>query len=65
MALIARLGRPAERRHSLQVELHRGLYMDEATRTRSAGFEPMQRLLADVAAEIATYVRTQTQDVAE
>lgn len=62
VALIARLGRPAERRHSLQVELHRGLYMDEATRTRSAGFEPLQRLLADVATDIAAYVRTQTQD---
>lgn len=65
VALIARLGRPAERRHSLQVELHRGLYMDEATRARSAGFAPMQRLLAEVAAEIAAYVRTQTQDPAE
>lgn len=64
VALIARLGRPAERRHSLQVELHRGLYMDEATRARSAGFEPLQRLLADVAGDIAAYVRTQTQDLA-
>jgi N-formylglutamate deformylase len=62
VALIARLGRPAERRHSLQVELHRGLYMDEATRARSAGFEPLQRLLAEVATEIAAYVRVQTQE---
>lgn len=62
VALIARLGRPAERRHSLQVELHRGLYMDEATRARSAGFAPLQQLLADVAAELAAYVRAQTQE---
>lgn len=62
VALIARLGRPAERRHSLQVELHRGLYMDEATRARSAGFAPLQKLLAEVAAELAAYVRTQTKD---
>lgn len=59
VALIARLGRPAERRHSLQVELHRGLYMDEQTRARSAGFGALQSALADVSAEIAAYVKTQ------
>ena len=59
VALIARLGRPAERRHSLQVELHRGLYMHEDTRARSGNFEALQRTLAEVAAEIATYVRAQ------
>jgi N-formylglutamate deformylase len=62
VALIARLGRPAERRHSLQVEIHRGLYMDEATRARSGGFEPLRRLLSEVAAELAAYVRTETQE---
>ncbi len=57
VALISRLGRPAERRHSLQVELHRGLYMDEVTRERSAGFEPLRRALRDVAREIGGYVK--------
>ena len=57
VALISRLGRPAERRHSLQVELHRGLYMDEATRERSAGFEPLRRALGEVVGEIAAYVK--------
>ncbi len=59
VALIARLGRPAERRHSLQVELHRGLYMHEDTRARSANFDALQRILAQVSAEIAAYVRGQ------
>jgi N-formylglutamate deformylase len=59
VALIARLGRPAERRHSLQVELHRGLYMNEQTRARSAGFGDLQDALAGVSAEIAAYVKTQ------
>jgi N-formylglutamate deformylase len=59
VALIARLGRPAERRHSLQIELHRGLYMDEATRERSAGFDTLQAALGDVARDIAAYVRSQ------
>lgn len=60
VALIARLGRPAERRHSLQVELHRGLYMHEDTRERNANFDALQHTLADVSAEIAAYVRSQT-----
>ena len=59
VALIARRGRPAERRHSLQIELHRGLYLDELTRERSAGFGALQRALTEVAADIAAYVKSQ------
>ena len=59
VALIARLGRPAERRHSLQVELHRGLYMDEATRARGTGFNALQEALAGVSQDIADYVKEQ------
>lgn len=58
VALIARLGRPVEQRHSLQVELHRGLYMDEDTRARSANFTALQSALAQVSADIAAYVRS-------
>lgn len=61
VALIARLGRPAERRHSLQIELHRGLYMDETTRARSSGFDALQSALAEVSREIATYVKEQVK----
>ena len=59
MALIARLGRPAERRHSLQVEVHRGLYMDETTRERSTGFNALRDALAGVSRKIADYVKEQ------
>jgi len=59
VALIARLGRPAERRHSLQVELHRGLYMDEFTRERNTGFNALQAALAEVSRDIAKYVKEQ------
>ena len=62
VALIARLGRPAERRHSLQIEVHRGLYMDEATRARSADFETLRRALGEVAGELADYVRAKTKE---
>ena len=59
VALIARLGRPAERRHSLQVEIHRGLYMNETTRERTAGFPALQAALSAVSREIADYVKDQ------
>lgn len=59
VALIARLGRPAERRHSLQIELHRGLYMNELTRERSAGFSGLRSALAEVSRDIAGYVKSQ------
>lgn len=61
VALIARLGRPAQRRHSLQIELHRGLYMDENTRQRSAGFQALQSTLAEVSRDIAAYVKEQVK----
>jgi N-formylglutamate deformylase len=62
VALIARLGRPTERRHSLQVEVHRGLYMDERTRERSKAFSVLQSALTEVSREIATYVKSQVKD---
>ena len=61
VALIARLGRPAERRHSLQVEVNRRLYMNEITRERSAGFNALQDALKGVSQDIATYVKDQVK----
>lgn len=61
VALIARLGRPAERRHSIQIEVHRGLYMNEITRERSKDFNALQDALKGVSQDIATYVKDQIQ----
>jgi N-formylglutamate deformylase len=36
--LVRKFGRPAERRHSLQIEVNRKLYMDEATLDKNQGF---------------------------
>jgi N-formylglutamate deformylase len=36
---------PAAGRHSLQVEINQRLYLDEATRSRHDGFEPLQKNL--------------------
>jgi N-formylglutamate deformylase len=43
--LVASLGAPAVGRHSVQIEINRGLYMHEATFERAAGFAGLQRLL--------------------
>ncbi len=40
--LVRRYGRPAEHRHSIQLEINRKLYMDEATLEITAGFAPLQ-----------------------
>jgi N-formylglutamate deformylase len=57
VALIARVGQPAQGRHSLQIELKRTLYMDEATRAPNAGFERLRRCLDAVLGEVAGHVR--------
>lgn len=57
--LIARIGQPARRRHSLQIEIRRPIYMDEVTRERNAGFATVQRDLADLAAALARYASEQ------
>ncbi|WP_230583241.1 hypothetical protein [Piscirickettsia salmonis] len=47
-------------RHSLQIEIRRPLYMDEVTRERNAGFEPLRADLSQVLAQVARYVRSRT-----
>jgi N-formylglutamate deformylase len=58
VALIARIGQPAAHRHSLQIEIRRPLYMDEATRQPHAGFEPLRRCLDATLAAVAAHVGT-------
>lgn len=41
--LVRRHGRPAEHRHSLQLEINRALYMDERSLQMHAGFAALQR----------------------
>jgi N-formylglutamate deformylase len=55
--LVRRHGRPAERRHSLQIEINRRLYMDERTLARTTGFAALQANLNRMLAAIAAYVR--------
>ena len=57
--IIARNGRPAERRHSLQIEIKRSCYADVERHVPNAGFERMQRALDAMLAALATHVRGQ------
>lgn len=45
-------GRPSRNQHALQIEIDRGLYMDETLVRPTAGFGPLKRLLRQVVAEI-------------
>jgi len=56
--IIARNGRPAEKRHSLQIEIKRSCYADVERHQPNAGFERMQQALDAMLAALATHVRT-------
>ena len=55
--LVRKHGRPAENRHSLQVELKRTLYMDERTLAPNEGYARLQRDLARLVDILAAFVR--------
>jgi N-formylglutamate deformylase len=55
--LVRVMGEPAEHRHSLQIEVNRALYMDEATREPNAHFDDLRADLASVLEEVARHIR--------
>jgi N-formylglutamate deformylase len=52
---------PAHGRHSLQVEINKRLYMNEATRAKHAGFAPLQRSLLQMLEAIRDYIHRETR----
>lgn len=50
--LVRRHGRPAEQRHSLQIEINRALYMDEATLSKLPGFRQMEIEMVSLAEKL-------------
>ena len=54
--LVRRHGRPAERRHSLQIEINRRLYLDEKTLAKNEGFARLQASLRRLLDALADYV---------
>ena len=55
--LVRASGDPARGRHSLQFELNKRLYMNEATRQRTAGFDALRRDLGRLLAVLADHAR--------
>lgn len=58
--IVRRLGRPADGRHSLQIELNRALYMDEEAHRKIPRFEQLQADLTRLAADIVGFVAQRT-----
>jgi N-formylglutamate deformylase len=54
--LVKAYSRPIAGRHSLQLEINKRLYMDEAKRERNAGFAPLQRTLHNLIEAIVDYI---------
>ena len=55
--LVKRFGRPHENRHSIQIELNRKLYMNEATRERNANYGRLKASLQRVMKQLAVYAK--------
>jgi N-formylglutamate deformylase len=58
--IVRKHGRPAENRHSLQIELKRTLYMDEDTLVPNEGYTRLARDLGELSRLLAGYVRGRT-----
>lgn len=56
-----RYGLPARGLHTLQIEVNRGLYMDETAMKRSSGFAQLQRDMATFAGAFVAYVMAELQ----
>jgi N-formylglutamate deformylase len=57
--LVARFGRPHEARHSLQIEINRGLYMDEDRIEKRTDFAAFKHDMDHLIGAVADYVRDQ------
>lgn len=56
--IVRRYADPPQRRHSLQIEINRALYMNEKTRARSPGFAKLQADLTELIGFLARYARS-------
>ena len=58
MKLVRASGDPARRRHSIQIEVNRKLYMDETTREPNAGYAALRETFDALSDHLAGYVAT-------
>jgi N-formylglutamate deformylase len=61
MELIRANGDPASGRHSMQIEVNRKLYMDEATRAPNAGYDTLKACFAALAMHLSDYVASRLE----
>jgi N-formylglutamate deformylase len=54
--IVRRHGRPGERRHSLQIEIDRALYMDQRTLEKNAGFGQLKADLGALVDALRAFV---------
>jgi N-formylglutamate amidohydrolase len=59
--LVKRFGRPRESRHSLQIEVNRGLYMDEEKIEKTDGFDALKRDIDRMLKAVGGFVEQQVQ----
>jgi len=59
--IVKRQGHPARRRHSLQIEVDRALYMDQKALEKRAGFERLQADITEMIAGLEGFVRMRLQ----
>ena len=60
--LVRAYSSPAAQRHSLQLEINKRLYMDEATRTKSAGFDGLTKHLTLLLDSVLAYTQSRTRE---
>ncbi|TVP70245.1 MAG: N-formylglutamate amidohydrolase [Rhodobacteraceae bacterium] len=63
MELIRANGVPAQRRHSLQIEVNRKLYMDERSREQNAGYGALKVCFSALAAHLAVHITHQLERI--
>ncbi len=54
--IVRRQGRPGERRHSLQIEVDRSLYMDQRTLEKLPGFDQVKADLASLVGKLRDFI---------
>lgn len=59
--IVRRYGKPHKRRHALQLEINRALYMNERTFEKNPGFESLQADLTHLIATICAFARSARQ----
>jgi N-formylglutamate amidohydrolase len=57
--LVRAYSNPGAHRMSLQLEINKRLYMDEATRERNAGFAPLQKNLLTLIDAVLEYAKSE------